>query len=50
MGRRGLLADLDEDLPQDFDANREVHHTALYESLDPSLFLVALWPDAVRRA
>ena len=29
----------EDDLPQDFDANREVHYTALRQPLDPTVFI-----------
>ena len=32
----------DEDLPADFDANRDVHYTALRQPLDPSAFIATL--------
>jgi hypothetical protein len=39
----------DQDLPQDFDANRDVHYTALRQPLDPSGFIASL-QDRLRRA
>jgi hypothetical protein len=39
----------DEDLPQDFDANRDVHYAALRQPRDPSAFIAAL-QERMRRA